>query len=132
MPVRGLNHVNFRAPANTIERLRRFYVDVVGLHEGSRPRFHSGSQGCWLYAGSVGVVHLTIADDDTGGAHQGCFNHVAFNCDDLAAAQARLNSAGIAYTTDVIDELHQVQLFLVDPVGVGVELDFIDPRDAGC
>ncbi len=131
--VRGIGHVNFRAPAPLLERLRHFYVAIVGLAPGPRPRFHSGSEGHWLYAGKLAVVHLTLAaEGDTAGRHQGAFDHIAFDCDDLAGTQARLAAAGVAYTTDVVDELHQVQLFLVDPAGVGVELTFADPRDAGC
>lgn len=125
MPPRGIGHVNLRAPAAMIERLRRFYVDVIGLREGPRPQFRSGSHGHWLYAGDTDVVHLTITRDDAPApAHQSCFNHLAFDCDDLAGTRARLAAAGIAYTTDIVDELHQVQLFLTDPAGIGVELTF--------
>jgi catechol 2,3-dioxygenase-like lactoylglutathione lyase family enzyme len=122
--VEGLGHVNLRAPADAIERLRRFYVDVVGLHEGPRPHFRSGSQGHWLYAGERDVLHLTIADDAGMAAHAGAFNHLAFACHGLAATLRRLDSAGVAVDIDQVDELQQVQLFLTDPTGMGVELTF--------
>lgn len=127
MTVRGLGHVNLRAPAEAIERLRRFYIDVIGLHEGPRPVFRSGSSGYWLYAGDDAVMHLSIARN--GGASTqspGVFNHLAFDCDDLEATRSRLDAAGIAYETDIVDELHQTQLFLTDPAGIGVELTFSD------
>ena len=128
MTVRGIGHVNYRAPAATIERLRRFYIDIIALREGPRPTFRSGSLGHWLYAGGQAVMHLTIAPDtETAPRHASCFNHLAFDCDDLAAARARLDAAGIAYTTDVVDERRQVQLFLLDPAGVGVEMTFVVP-----
>jgi catechol-2,3-dioxygenase len=123
--IRGLGHLNLRAPAVMIERLRRFYVDVVGLREGPRPVFRSGSRGHWLYAGERDVMHLTIAADTEGAPrHQSCFNHLAFDCDDLEITRARLDAASISYVTDVVDERHQVQLFLTDPAGIGVELSF--------
>jgi catechol 2,3-dioxygenase-like lactoylglutathione lyase family enzyme len=125
MQVHGIGHVNLRASADTIERLRRFYVDVLGLHEGARPVFRSGSRGYWLYANDRAVLHLTIAQN--GGADSqppGVFNHLAFDCNDLDATRARLERAGIRYETDVVDELHQTQLFLSDPAGMGVELTF--------
>ena len=128
MTVRGIGHVNLRASAETIEHLRRFYVDVVGLREGARPVFRSGSRGFWLYAGAIAVLHLTIAQD--GGASTqpaGVFNHLAFDCDDLESTRARLDAAGIAYATDIVDELHQTQLFLTDPAGIGIELTFARP-----
>ncbi len=129
--VHGIDHVNLRAPADTIERLRRFYVDIIGLDEGPRPRFRSGSRGHWLYAGDDPVLHLSIdATGQTVPDHAGAFNHVAFACENLDAARKRLADAGIAYTTDIVEERQQVQLFLHDPVGLGVELNFIsESRD---
>lgn len=125
MATLDLGHVNLRAPIETIERLRRFYIDVVGLREGPRPTFRSGSRGYWLYAGDRAVLHLTIAAHD-GATTQpaGVFNHLAFDCDNLDATRARLDAAGIHYTTDAVDELRQVQLFFSDPAGIGVELTF--------
>ena len=128
MAVRGLGHINLRASAETIERLRRFYVDVIGLREGPRPVFRSGSSGYWLYAGDDAVLHLSIARDDGASAQpRGVFNHFAFDCDNLESTRARLDAAGIEYETDIVDTLHQVQLFLIDPAGIGVELTFTDP-----
>jgi catechol 2,3-dioxygenase-like lactoylglutathione lyase family enzyme len=126
--VRGIGHANLRAPAEVIEQLRRFYTAVVGLREGPRPQFRSGSQGYWLYAGDTDVLHLSIARDDAPlAASNGAFNHLAFACDDLAGTRARLDAAGIAYEVEVVDQLRQVQLFLTDPAGMGVELTFPDP-----
>ena len=123
--VRGLAHANIRAPQAMIARLRRFYIDVVGLHEGPRPAFRSGSRGHWLYAGETDVLHLTIAGPgDTSAAPTGHLNHLAFACTDLAATRARLDAAGLAYETDEVDELGQVQLFLTDPCGLDIELNF--------
>jgi catechol 2,3-dioxygenase-like lactoylglutathione lyase family enzyme len=129
MTVRGLGHVNLRAPAEAIERLRRFYVDVIGLREGPRPVFRSGSSGYWLYAGDQAVMHLSIArSSGTGTQPPGVFNHFAFDCDDLQATCARLDAACIEYATDIVDERHQVQLFLTDPSGIGVELTFTESQ----
>lgn len=129
MPVRGLGHVNLRASAETIERLRRFYIDVIGLREGERPVFRSGSSGYWLYAGDVAVMHLLTARNGGDSMQpRGVFNHFAFDCDNLEATRARLDAAGVAYETDMVNELHQMQLFLTDPAGIGVELTFSELR----
>lgn len=127
MSVGGIGHVNLRAPAATIEQLRRFYVDAVGLTEGPRPRFRSGSLGHWLYAGDNDVLHLSIARDNAPlSDSNGAFNHLAFACDDLPATRARLDAMRIPYEVDVVDQLRQVQLFLRDPAGMGVELTFAE------
>jgi catechol 2,3-dioxygenase-like lactoylglutathione lyase family enzyme len=123
--VHGLAHANIRAPERLIERLRRFYIDVVGLREGPRPTFHSGSRGYWLYADGTDVLHLTIAGTgDTLPTSTGHFNHLAFACSDLAATRARLDAAGLTYEVDEVDALGQVQLFLTDPCGLDIELNF--------
>lgn len=123
--VRGIDHINLRAPSELIERLRRFYIDIVGLHEGPRPSFRSGSRGYWLYAGEQPVMHLSVGVEGNAQAQPtGWFNHVAFACNDLDATRARLDAAGQPYLIDVVDELNQVQLFLHDPAGTGVELNF--------
>ncbi|HEX7340508.1 MAG TPA: VOC family protein [Rhodanobacteraceae bacterium] len=126
--VRGLGHVNLRAGADLVERLRRFYIDIVGLAEGPRPAFNSGSHGYWLYAGNTDLVHLTIdANGDVATLPAGHFNHLAFDCDDLAATRARLDATGTHYTIDNVAELGQTQLFLTDPAGMAIELTFTHP-----
>ena len=123
--VRGLAHANIRAPEAMIERLRCFYIDLIGLRQGLRPAFRSGSRGYWLYAGETDVLHLTIAGSgDTAPAPTGHFNHLAFACTDLDATRARLDAAGVAYEVDEVDEPPQVQLFLTDPSGLDIELNF--------
>ncbi|MEI7036391.1 VOC family protein [Fulvimonas yonginensis] len=125
--VRGLAHANLRAPEALIERLRRFYVEVIGLREGPRPRFRS--RGYWLYAGDADVLHLTVATPgDAAPQPTGHFNHLAFACDDLADTRARLDAAGLAYRVDAVDDLGQVQLFLRDPCGFAIELNFAPAR----
>lgn len=129
MTVGGPGHLNLRASAATIEWLRRFYTEVIGLQEGPRPAFRSGSRGYWLYAGKRAILHLSIDSDDGVTTRSfGPFNHFAFDCDDLESTRARLDAAGIEYATDIVDELHQVQFFLTDPAGIGVELTFASPR----
>ena len=121
--VRGLAHANLRAPEAMIERLRCFYIDIVGLRQGPRPGFRS--RGYWLYAGDTDVLHLSIAGPgDAAPQPTGAFNHLAFACTDLAATRARLDAAGLAYEVDVVDTLGQVQLFLTDHCGLAIELNF--------
>ena len=77
-----------------------------------------------MYAGDRAVVHLTLATDGAATQPAGVFNHLAFDCDGLAGTRARLDAAGLAYEMDGVDALRQVQLFLTDLAGIGVELTF--------
>ncbi|MFT3761158.1 MAG: diguanylate cyclase [Pseudoxanthomonas sp.] len=124
MPVAGLNHFNLRAPRDLLETLRRFYVEVVGLREGPRPPFRSF--GYWLYAGGRDVLHLTETrpDEVRDTGIDTTFDHVAFDCTGPAAAEARLRRHGVDYAVDEAPLASQKQIFLHDPAGNGIELNF--------
>lgn len=121
----GLNHVNLRAPADLLERLRDFYRDVVGLAPGFRPAF--ASQGYWLYAGDQPVMHLSIQASDEvprQPAAPGVFDHFALSAADPEAVAARLRAHGVAFEVSRSDLTRQHQFFFSDPAGNGVELNF--------
>lgn len=124
MAVTGLDHYNLRASRETLDVLKDFYCDVVGLKNGPRPPF--ATFGYWLYAGDRAVLHLSEARaGEVRAAHvTNTFDHVAFNCADLAATQAQLAQLGVACTRADVPGTGQVQLFFKDPVGNGVELNF--------
>ena len=123
--VRGLDHINLRVPADLLEPVRSFYIDLIGLHDGFRPPMGSGSHGYWLYADQSAVLHLSIgAAEVSVNRGNGYFSHVAFACTDLKATRTRLEAAGIPHRTVVLDEGTQVQIFVVDPAGITVELNF--------
>jgi catechol-2,3-dioxygenase len=126
--VRGLGHINIRAPAALIWELRQFYIDIVGLREGPRPTFRSGSNGHWLYAGELDVVHLSVSTAPVSSdapRSTGWLSHIAFECSDLSATLAVLEENAIEYELDEVDALNQVQIFLTDPAGIGIELTFL-------
>jgi catechol 2,3-dioxygenase-like lactoylglutathione lyase family enzyme len=140
MTVLAINHINLRAPRPMMEKLRAFYVDVVGLQEGARPSFQSF--GYWLYAAGHPVVHLSESAPASGGTElerpgdaastksghasidHTTYDHVAFTCSDRAATEARLRQHNITYRVAQVPMTGQVQVFLRDPAGNGVELNF--------
>jgi len=124
MPTLGLNHYNLRAPRDVMERLRDFYCEVVGLTVGARPPF--SSFGYWLYAGGQPVLHLseTRAGESRIAGTASTFDHAAFSCAGRAEFERRLTQLGIAFETARVLGIGQVQLFVKDPAGNGVELNF--------
>jgi glyoxylase I family protein len=127
MNIVGLQHFNITAPVELLERVRDFYVEVLGLKVGERPDFRRA--GFWLYAGSEPLVHLTACEaEDTRAARAesapGFFDHVAFSCRGLSGVIERLTRFKVPFEVDEVASLKQVQLFLRDPAGVGVELNF--------
>lgn len=129
MPAVGLNHYNLRAPRELMERLRGFYCDAVGLSVGARPPFNSF--GYWLYAGDQPVLHLseTRAGQSHAASTATTFDHAAFTCVGRAEFEARLARMGISFQTAHVPGTTQVQLFISDPAGNGVELNFAEDED---
>ena len=130
METLGLDHYNLRAPQPLLEALRAFYCDVVGLRVGDRPAFSTA--GYWLYAGSQPVLHLTQAREGQArpAGTPGTFDHAAFSCTGRAAFEARLQQHGVRYRRSRVPQTSQVQLFITDPAGNGVELNFAGAADA--
>lgn len=124
MPVQSFNHFNLRADRELLSKLRDFYVDVVGLKVGPRPAFNFN--GYWLYTGDLAVLHLVEAPDAPGSGHarQGTFDHVAFSCSGLADFEAQFRRTAVVYRRTEIPGTDIVQLFVKDPAGNGVELNF--------
>lgn len=126
MPALGFSHYNLRAPRALLDELRDFYCDVVGLTVGYRPPFRSF--GYWLYAGEHAVLHLSEAGTGENRPAQpvGTFDHAAFRCAGRAQFEKELERRGIQYRVAVVPATRQVQIFLTDPAGNGVELNFDD------
>jgi len=124
MPVLGFSHYNLRAPRALLDELRDFYCDLVGLEVGQRPQFRSF--GYWLYAGGHAVLHLSEAgpDEVRPALPSGTFDHAAFRCSDRAAYESKLTARGIRYRVSHVPATQQIQVFLTDPAGNGVELNF--------
>ena len=126
MPLEGLNHYTIR-PAE-LERTKEFYVDVLGLHVGYRPPLNF--PGYWLYVGDNQTVHLIGPRTDDGhpktreAGPTGLLDHIAFTCTGLAEMKARLAQRGIKHEERVIPRDRQTQLFILDPDGVAVELNY--------
>lgn len=124
MGLNGLNHYTIR-PAD-LERTKEFYAEVLGLEVGYRPPL--AFPGYWLYCGGAPTVHLIGPREGDAGPRAagptGLFDHVAFSCTGLAEMKARLAARGVGYEERIVPRDRQTQLFLRDPDGVAVELNF--------
>ena len=119
MPEIALDHVSVLT--SNLDASIRFYENVVGLKTGFRPQMDFG--GAWLYDGSRAVIHLICRDeftqDDTG-----ALDHVAFNCKGLAEYQKAFAEKGIDYKSNYLPDIKLTQMFVEDPEGVTIELNF--------
>jgi catechol 2,3-dioxygenase-like lactoylglutathione lyase family enzyme len=119
MPVTEMNH--FTVLTDDLDRTRAFYEGLLGLREGPRPPL--GFPGAWLYAGERPVLHV-IAGRALPAERRGVLDHMAFSAKNLGDVVARLERAGVAYDLKRQAESNVWQLFVFDPNGARVELDF--------
>ena len=119
--VDALQHVNLRTA--DVDRSRDFYVDVVGLRVGPRPPI--ASVGYWLYLGGVPVIHLVQRNGDgLPPSGSGAVDHVAFHGVDFEATRDRFSALGVTFREALIPRDGTRQLFVHDPDGVKIELNF--------
>jgi catechol 2,3-dioxygenase-like lactoylglutathione lyase family enzyme len=78
-----------------------------------------------MYLGDHPIVHLVQRPaGEAAKAGPGNLDHVGFGGVDLAGTRAQLAAAGIAFNEKVVPRDGSVQLFIVDPDGIKVELNF--------
>jgi catechol 2,3-dioxygenase-like lactoylglutathione lyase family enzyme len=135
----ALNHFSIRT--TDLAASRRFYEDVLGLTVGPRPEFPF--PGLWMYRGDHGdyanaAVHIIGMDpNDPVGLKNylgdrdlsllrgsGAVDHVAFFATGLGEMLRHLGQRGIAPRERTVPSLGLHQLFLDDPNGVVIELNY--------
>lgn len=133
MPLSGLQHILVQTA--DLEATKDWYVRVLGLEVGPHPDFKFPVY--WLYLDGKDVLHLTSGgktvsenrkaylgqqSDATYGS--GVVDHVAFRATGLAEVIAHLEAEGIEFTRRQASNEASFQLFLIDPNGLKVELNF--------
>lgn len=122
MPVIQLQHINIRCA--DVEASRHFYVSLLGLREGPRPPFES--RGYWLYLGEEPRVHLVQKKPGEAklGPGTGELDHIAFEGQDLDGMRKILKANGYAFREAIVPRDNVTQVFVADPDGVTLELNF--------
>ena len=129
-----LDHYSIRT--TRLAETERFYTEVLGLQTGPRPDFKF--PGIWLYNGGHAVVHVVGIDranpqpliDYLGESalreadETGSIDHIAFVAQDLDSMKTRFRAAGYAFRERLVPSMNLAQLFVEDPNGVTIELNF--------
>jgi catechol 2,3-dioxygenase-like lactoylglutathione lyase family enzyme len=107
-----------------LDAARRFFVEIAGLTDGTRPPF--GVDGHWLYSDGRPVIHLvdSTLPGNTGRAAPR-IDHIAFRLDgdEWRALLARLAKARVPYQTADVPLSEEVQLFVA--LGAAVVVEFV-------
>ena len=134
MSLSSLDHCSIRTAK--LAPTRDFYVDVLGMTDGDRPDFPF--PGNWLYVDDRAVLHLVGIDpDDPSGLEEylgavdlddldgsGAVDHLAFRADRPDELMGRLDRLGVAYRERKVPDMDLFQIFLEDPNGVTIELNY--------
>ena len=118
--VSGLHHVQLAAPAGSEQRMREFFVGVLGLTEVDKPADLAARGGAWV-RGPGFELHVGIEQDFTPAkkAHPGLL------VDDLAGLAELVANAGYEVRHDnpllAPDGGEFVRFYATDPVGNRLE-----------
>ncbi len=132
MAITELNHYFVRA--NDLEATKNFYCDVLGMEVMPRPDFPF--PGYWLGTNGKIVVHMGPAGipneelyylgttPKSARENSGVVDHVAFLCEQPGDFIRRLKDRNIPYRPRSFESFDLYQIFLSDPNGLCVELNF--------
>jgi catechol 2,3-dioxygenase-like lactoylglutathione lyase family enzyme len=144
MAVRKLQHYNIRT--TRYEETVMFYRQVLGMRSIRPPGVPDEAPPTWLCDETgEAVVHLIPVDPENPeesyskvvrfrGAPSdkspvsftgsGSIDHVAFTCDGWDETLGRLRAQNVPYTENHLARFNLHQLFITDPNGVTLELNF--------
>lgn len=127
MTLRGLDHYNIQTakPAETLA----FYCDLLGAVDEPGRRPPVGVPGAWLVVGDHPIIHLSYIDEEPP-ASTGAVHHIAFEAAGYLDLCERLTAQGMDYKTFEAPAMGLLQIFLLDPNQIRVELNFRGEIDA--
>jgi catechol 2,3-dioxygenase-like lactoylglutathione lyase family enzyme len=135
-----LRPAHYSIRTTDLDKSKRFYTEVLQFRVGFRPPFRF--PGVWLYPNhdesEFGVVHLIGQEprlreelrDDLGERRveflhgSGSVDHIAFLATDWSEMRQRCNALGVRFYEQPVPPLDLLQVFLVDPSGVTIELNY--------
>jgi catechol 2,3-dioxygenase-like lactoylglutathione lyase family enzyme len=134
MPLSHIEH--FLVAADDIDATRDWYARVLGLEPGPHPDF--GFPVHWMYSGGVDLVHIGPSARKAGeiqkkylgrtsqdaGTGTGALDHIAFRATGLRGMLEHLKREKIAFTQRRANGQALFQMFLYDPNGIKVELNY--------
>ena len=132
MPLSSLNHIQIRTPK--LDETREFFVGVLGLVDGFRPNFPE--RGHWLYCPDSDVPFVHLTEDACEGeprtvreATGAGLDHMAMFGTDVDDMIERLERNGVEFDKVVARGGSMVQLYVNEPNGLRIELEFFPEQD---
>ena len=140
MPLSHIEH--FLLQTADMDKTREWYVNVLGMRVGPSPDFKFPV--FWLYLGDKDVVHVTeggakvsenrkryVGQESQATTGSGAIDHLAFRATGLREMMAHLEKIGGDFKQRQVDDQGLYQLFMFDPNGVKIELNYSSTEAVG-
>ena len=129
MAVEALDHVN--VVTSDLDRAESFYRALLALDTRPAPPPLTRETARWMFDTSGrAVLHLNsldlprFFDRDMAPGPTGALHHVAFRCVGHDDTVARISAMGLDYRGNDVTAIGLRQIFVADPDGVLLELNF--------
>src|SRR5438270_13249399 len=110
----GIDHVQLAAPPGCEAAARKFYVEILGMSELTKPAALQPRGGLWLKCG-MHQVHIGVQVDFTPATKA----HPAIRVLDMVTLRSRLQAQKIEIVED--DALERDRFYVHDPFGNRLE-----------
>jgi len=134
MPLTHIEH--FLVAADDIDATRDWYARVLGMKTGPHPDF--GFPVHWMYVNGVDIVHIGPSAKNAGDIQKkylgrvsqksaegtGALDHIAFRATGLRGMLEHLKREKVSFTQRRANGQALFQLFLLDPNGIKIELNY--------
>ena len=140
MPLTHIEH--FLVAADDIDATRDWYARVLGMQSGPHPDF--GFPVHWMYVNGVDIVHIGPSAKQAGeiqkkylgrtsqaGEGTGALDHIAFRATGLKQMLQHLHDLGIKFSQRRANGQALFQLFILDPNGIKIELNYASAEAEG-
>ena len=136
MPLAKMEH--YLVMTSDLDATREFYCNALGFSDGFRPDL--GFPGYWLYLGETPCIHIAEWASYTAHSQRlglqvttpapgtGALDHLAFAASDYEGFVERLQQHGVQAARHDTPAIGLRQLFLLDPNGLKLEINFFAGR----
>ncbi|MCW5770814.1 MAG: VOC family protein [Rhodospirillaceae bacterium] len=125
MPLLDINHVAIRTL--DLDKTNKFYTEVLGMQFAKRPPMDF--PGSWLQIGEGTMIHVLAGNAayDIEGKYRpvgGSVDHISIGAKGFDDFVRRFEDAGLDWREFALPEAGIMQLFVRDPNGILIELNF--------
>ena len=128
MAMKDLHHIAIKVKPGSLKAAERFYADVLGMVRAPRPNL--GFPGAWLKITET-MIHLVEEEfspelDPWYGRPEAssAIDHIAITAHKFDEMKRKVVDAGLDWRQTHLPDAGLWQLFILDPSGVVVELNF--------